>query len=331
MKEIKNIIFDFGGVLLDLDVRGCVDAFAALGFDASPYVGTYGQGGVFEQHELGLITTEQFLDSIDCPATREAKRAAWESMLVDVPLRRREAVLRLRKKYRTFMLSNTNEVHWQQSLEHWWNVDGRTTADYFERIFLSCEMHMRKPSADIFATALAEAGLDPEETLFIDDSQRNCDTAASLGMHTLCATGDEWMQCTATVGHFDGVHLGHRYLIDRVKEVAGAQWSMLITFDRHPREVVAPQSVPGALTTLDDKLQLLHDTGVDEVAVLHFDEQMAAMSSCAFLYYIREQYAVRTLLVGHDHHFGHSAEGETIDDYRRYGRAVGIDVRRALT
>lgn len=323
----RNIIFDFGGVLVDLDKQRVLDEFRKLGFDAAPYIGLYAQGGLFAAHEKGDVDDDAFLGSIDCDATREEKVAAWCSMLTGVPLRRREAILRFGQTHRVFLLSNTNSLHWQMSLDKWWNADGHCLEDYFERAFLSFEMHQCKPGTEIFETAIREAGLNPAETLFIDDSSINCEAAASVGLQTLCATGDEWMGCVATIGHFDGVHTGHRFLIDRVREEACRRglWSLLITFDRHPREVVAPDFVPQALTTPEEKKRLLYGMGVDQVEVLHFDEAMSQMSPRDFLSYIKEKLNVKVLLVGYDHHFGHS-QGETVEDYKRYGKEVGIEV-----
>ena len=139
---------------------------------------------------------------------------------------------------------------------------------------------------------------------------------------------DEAMPCVATVGFFDGVHLGHTYLINRVIEEAKAMGvlSVVITFDRHPREVLNHDYKPELLCTLDSKLLLLSKTGIDQVVVLHFDENMARMSARNFMQNIlKERLKVRKLFVGYDNRFGHQRT-EGIEDYIRYGREMDMEV-----
>ena len=147
------------------------------------------------------------------------------------------------------------------------------------------------------------------------------------------ADGAETPHCScagvvATIGFFDGVHRGHRYLINKVIERAHAhaQQSMVITFDRHPREVLQSDYQPQMLTTLNTKLRLLHETGVDRVEVLHFTRQLAALSARQFMAQVlKERLGVTTLVIGYDHRFGHD-RAEGFDDYVRYGKELGIEV-----
>ncbi len=147
------------------------------------------------------------------------------------------------------------------------------------------------------------------------------------------ADGAETTHCScagvvATIGFFDGVHRGHRYLINKVMETAHAhaQQSMVITFDRHPREVLQSDYQPQMLTTLNTKLRLLHETGVDRVEVLHFTRQLAALSARQFMAQVlKERLGVTTLVIGYDHRFGHN-RAEGFDDYVRYGKELGIEV-----
>lgn len=132
----------------------------------------------------------------------------------------------------------------------------------------------------------------------------------------------------ATIGFFDGVHRGHRYLIDKVIEMAHAhaQQSMVITFDQHPREVLQSDYQPQMLTTLNTKLRLLRETGVDRVEVLHFTRELAALSAREFMAQVlKERLGVTTLVIGYDHRFGHN-RAEGFDDYVRYGKELGIEV-----
>ena len=147
------------------------------------------------------------------------------------------------------------------------------------------------------------------------------------------ADGAETPHCScagvvATIGFFDGVHRGHRYLINKVMERAHAhaQQSLVITFDRHPREVLQSNYQPQMLTTLNTKLRLLHETGVDRVEVLHFTRQLAALSARQFMAQVlKERLGVTTLVIGYDHRFGHD-RAEGFDDYVRYGKELGIEV-----
>lgn len=135
---------------------------------------------------------------------------------------------------------------------------------------------------------------------------------------------------TATIGFFDGVHLGHRFVVDSLKSAArkNNSQSLVLTFGIHPRKVLQSTFQPQLLTTLSEKIRLLETTGVDACAVLDFKERMAKMSAFDFMKSVlKEQYNVSTLLVGHDHHFGHNRE-HAFDDYAEYGRQLGIEVVR---
>jgi len=134
-----------------------------------------------------------------------------------------------------------------------------------------------------------------------------------------------------SIGFFDGVHRGHQCLIRQVQDEArrrGAR-SLLITFDRHPRSVFAPESAPPLLTTAEEKMRLLRSTGVDDIYVLPFDHTMAALTAREFMEQIlKRQLGVEALVIGYDHHFGRpqAAKPESFEDYCSYGRELGIGV-----
>ena len=135
----------------------------------------------------------------------------------------------------------------------------------------------------------------------------------------------------ATIGFFDGVHRGHRFLIGRVVDEArqSGMASAVITFDRHPRQVLQADYQPELLTTLERKLQLLSETQVENTLVLHFDRSLAALPARRFMDEVLcRQLNVRKLLIGYDNRFGHD-RAEDFDDYVRYGQALGIGVVRA--
>jgi len=137
--------------------------------------------------------------------------------------------------------------------------------------------------------------------------------------------------CVATVGFFDGVHAGHRFLIEELKEIARARnlRSMIITFAVHPRKVLNSDFQPQLLNTLDEKNEQLESTKVDEIIVLDFTPEMAKMSAYEFLDSIlKHQFNVKTLLVGHDHRFGHN-RADGFPEYKKYGEELGMEVIQA--
>lgn len=132
----------------------------------------------------------------------------------------------------------------------------------------------------------------------------------------------------ATIGFFDGVHQGHRFLIDRLCRIARERGmrSMVITFARHPRQVLQTDWQPQLLSTLDEKRELLRQTGVDRVEVLQFDVAMSELSAHDFMQQVlKERLGVELLLTGYDNRFGHN-RAEGFDDYVNYGRELGIEV-----
>ena len=132
----------------------------------------------------------------------------------------------------------------------------------------------------------------------------------------------------ATIGFFDGVHLGHQYLIRQVVDKAHAigLQSMVITFDKQPRQVLQPDYHPQLLTTLEEKLLLLSKTGVDHVVILSFDKELAALSAHDFMKDVLfNGLNVRQLIIGYDNRFGKN-RAEGFDDYVRYGREWGMEV-----
>ena len=137
--------------------------------------------------------------------------------------------------------------------------------------------------------------------------------------------------CVATIGFFDGVHLGHRHLINKMMTVARQENlpSTVITFERHPRQVLCPNWRPQLLSTFEEKAVMLSQTGVDQLVVLPFDEAMAALSARDFMHDVLfQQLGVRVLITGYDNHFGHREPGskEGFDNYIMYGREIGMKV-----
>lgn len=142
---------------------------------------------------------------------------------------------------------------------------------------------------------------------------------------------DNKTYCAATVGFFDGVHAGHRFLIEELKDIARAenQQALVITFSDHPRKVLHSDFQPLLITTLEEKIKQLTTCEPDEIVLLHFTPEMAKLTAQEFIKTVLyEQYQVRTLLVGHDHRFGHN-RAEGFDDYQKYGQQLGMRVVQA--
>ena len=134
----------------------------------------------------------------------------------------------------------------------------------------------------------------------------------------------------ATIGFFDGVHLGHRFLIQQVK-VAATQtgWqSSIITFPVHPRQVIQSEFQPQLLSSPEEKIELLTSTGIDNCILLPFTRELSQLTAYEFMQLLYDKYKVRMLVIGYDHRFGHNRT-ETFEDYCRYGRELGIHIMQA--
>lgn len=133
-----------------------------------------------------------------------------------------------------------------------------------------------------------------------------------------------------TIGHFDGVHLGHQHVIRRMQLLAqerGLKETIAVTFDRHPRTIFDPDFEPKMLSTLEERTHLLSLTGIDTCAILQFDAEMAAITARDFMEKIlRDKLGVRILVLGYDNRFGKRNAEEGFDDYVRYGKELGIEV-----
>ncbi len=190
MEKVKNLIIDFGGVIINLTRNRCLEAFESLGVNdiRELIVNNYQHKDLFMQIELGSITPDEFRDGIrhltQQPLTDDQIDAAWIAMLDDIPEYKLDFLLKLKESYNTLLLSNTNAIHWEWAKTHGFNYKGHVADDFFNKIYLSYELHMLKPNADIFEYVLQDAGILPEETLFIDDALPNCKTAELLGLKT---------------------------------------------------------------------------------------------------------------------------------------------------
>lgn len=210
MNKIKNIIFDLGGVVIDLDRSRAVHALEGLGVkDADILLGQYEQKGPFLLLETGKMTPAQFFDHIAglCrPQTTCVEiQDAFERFLISIPVRRLEALRRLRRRgYRLFVLSNTNPVMYNHWIDLAFRQEGLTINDYFDGIVTSYQERVCKPSPLIFEALLKRYGLEPSATLMLDDSEANCATARSLGLEAIRIDNTGADSMTAVAGRLEG-------------------------------------------------------------------------------------------------------------------------------
>jgi glucose-1-phosphatase len=187
---IRNIIFDLGGVILNLHVDKTRQAFGSLaGIAAGKEQDGLLHDPLFNQYEKGLISDEQFRDHLckllKIKATDQQVDDAWNAMLGTLPPGRLELLERLAKNHRIFLLSNTNNIHLQRfnAIAQAAGV-GSTLDSYFERAYYSHLLKMRKPDVEIFEHVLRENKLIPRETLFLDDNVDNLRGAELAGIKT---------------------------------------------------------------------------------------------------------------------------------------------------
>ena len=187
-KIIKNIVFDLGGVLVDLDFKAAINGLQEAGFaNVKEQLQAFDRDGIFQKFELGEMTADEFRSAIrensTVALTDEEVDNLWNLMLLEIPREKLELILELRGKYMVYLLSNTNSIHWDYVCKNAFNYRGFRVEDYFEETFLSYKMHLAKPDKAIFEKVLSDANLLAEETLFIDDSEANCKAAQEVGIH----------------------------------------------------------------------------------------------------------------------------------------------------
>ncbi|HEY0271984.1 MAG TPA: HAD family phosphatase, partial [Chitinophaga sp.] len=192
---IRNIIFDLGGIILNIDYQRTTQAFKALGFDHFEQL--YSQfhlSDLFDRFETGKITPDEFLDALqkEAPAhvTREQLKDAWNALLLDFPLARLQLLQQLRQHYNLYLLSNTNALHHQAFNKILQESRGiPSLATFFDRAYFSHIIGLRKPHAAAYQYVLDAHALKPEETLFIDDTLPNITGAGAVGLRTLHLPG----------------------------------------------------------------------------------------------------------------------------------------------
>ena len=189
------IIFDLGGVIINLDYQLTIDAFKNLGLANFDEMYTQAkQSNLFDDFETGKISSQHFINSLlpYLPSGVSANKLvhAWNAMILDFPKERLELLDKLKSNYRIFLLSNTNDIHLQAVKRSLSNTTDRKLESYFEKVYLSHEVKLRKPHKEIFELVCKEQNLDPSRTLFIDDTIGHIDGSIKIGLKGLHLKGD---------------------------------------------------------------------------------------------------------------------------------------------
>lgn len=188
--EIKNLIFDLGGVIINLSVDSTYHAFSQLsGKSIQDLKDAAKEVSFFNDYEKGLIDDADFRKSLreflQIEAHDHQLDDAWNAMLLDIPHARIELLKRLRNQYQLFLLSNTNNIHLQCFTNIVKDTLGETSLDiYFDKSYYSHLMKMRKPDSEIYQQVLSENSLHANETLFLDDNLSNLEGAQTIGIKT---------------------------------------------------------------------------------------------------------------------------------------------------
>ncbi len=194
-----HVVFDLGGVVFRLDKMVAIQRFKEIGVErVEEFLDDYAQKGIFGDLEAGKLTAEQYRDELSRivgkTLTMEQLEYAWTGYAAELYQRNFDALLRLRQEgFTVALLSNTNPFMMRWARSNGFDGHGNGLDHYFDRLYLSYEMRMMKPSLEIFKAMIDGEGTDPSNILFIDDSTRNCEAAAALGIQTLNPdNGGDW-------------------------------------------------------------------------------------------------------------------------------------------
>ena len=194
--SISTLIFDFGGVLINLKREAAIEAFRQLGLDtADQLLDNYVQSGIFMQLENGSLSAADFRDEVRkltaSTVTDEQIDQALYAFLLDIPAEKLELLLALRRKFRVVMLSNTNPIHFPWCTATKFTYKGHQLGDFFDACYLSYELKCSKPDAEIFHKLLSAEGVAPESCLFFDDGIQNIQAAQALHFQTVLVKPNE--------------------------------------------------------------------------------------------------------------------------------------------
>lgn len=198
MNSFDAVIFDLGGVIINLDYQKTISAFHELGMTNFEQVySQMAQSDLFDSYETGKISTQHFINLLlpHLPFGTSPNKvvAAWNAMILDVPLKKIALLANLKKSLPTFLLSNTNDLHIQKVRDEWKKVTDCAMEESFHKMYLSHEIKHRKPTPQAFSYVLEENGLEAARTIFIDDTLQHIVGAKSIGLQTLHLTNPEFL------------------------------------------------------------------------------------------------------------------------------------------
>ncbi len=195
MKKIKVIIFDFGGVILNINYNKTINAFKKLGIEnAEKIYSQKKQSELFNLIETGKISEKEFLlelQKISLNKNTQKIKKAWNAMLLDLPKERLTLLRQLKSSYKLFLLSNTNYLHIKEIKKKLGDNVWSNFSNLFDKMYLSHQLKIRKPEKDIFKLILSEQKLNANEVLFIDDSYQHIKAAEKLKLNTYHLKNEE--------------------------------------------------------------------------------------------------------------------------------------------
>ena len=198
MKNIDNIIFDLGNVILNIDYQNTIDAFEKIGVpDASIFYSKSAQLNIFNQLETGRISKQNFILEIQKFVPKASSSQiinAWNAILQDLPNERLEILKNIKDKFSIFLLSNTNTIHIEKIIDKLGEKKYEEFYNLFNKVYYSHEVKLRKPNPDIFKLVIKENCLSIKNTLFIDDSIQHIESAKKIGLKTYHLDGNETLE-----------------------------------------------------------------------------------------------------------------------------------------
>ncbi|MCF6170233.1 MAG: HAD family phosphatase [Bacteroidales bacterium] len=188
-KEIKAIIFDFGGVIIDIDPQLTINEFVKLGFSDVQKTKSDAFTQLIRKFERGILTPEVFRGKmkkfLGIEISDQQFDDAWNALLFDIPNERIEIIEQVKENYQIFLLSNSNEIHYDLYVRDLQLRFGyREFADLFHNAYFSFDLHLSKPDIEVYEFVINQHDLDPDKTLFIDDNTDNINTAQQAGLQT---------------------------------------------------------------------------------------------------------------------------------------------------
>lgn len=199
-KDIKTIIFDFGGVILDIDPQITIKEFQKMGFnDIAKTESKEFIEDIIRKFERGIYTPEVFRKKLkaflELEVSDQKLDDAWNALIYDIPAERIEVLERVKKNYQMLLLSNSNEIHYDLYVRDLQLRFGyREFDELFDKSYFSFDMHLSKPDPEVYEFVMNQHDLKPSETLFIDDNEENIAAAAKLGMKTYLLEKPERMR-----------------------------------------------------------------------------------------------------------------------------------------